>query len=109
MEREKEDGEWKMLLVEGPEYECQDSPGVSACPCCGSPVKVRYIPKTETVQSIEISERRRKWIKAGSIAAFILGLVLWVGGPESAAGPLIALGGLLINLYASIDAWWEFD
>ena len=98
-----------MLLIDSPEYECQDSPGVSACPSCGSPIEARYIPKTETVRSIEISEKRCKRIKTGSIAAFVLGLVLWVGGPESAAGPLIALGGLLINLYASIDAWREFD
>jgi hypothetical protein len=45
----------------------------------------------------------------GSIAAFVLGLILWVSCPESAAGPLISLGGLLVNLYASVCGWHDFD
>ena len=98
-----------MVLVDIPEGECQDSPGVSTCPGCGSPIDVRYVPNSEIVQSIEISEKKCRWLKVGSIAAFVLGLVFWVSRPESASGPLISLGGLLVHLYASICGWHDFD
>jgi hypothetical protein len=98
-----------MVLVDIPERECHDSPGVSACPSCGSPIDIHYAAKSEIIQSIEISQKKCKRLKVGSIAAFVLGLVLWMSYPESAAGPLISLGGLLVNLYASIGGGHDFD